>query len=354
MMMYFVNVFLLWSLCVAQFSDISQPVSFQTANLGDSATIECHIQSELKKRVWYKFTTWKRLQLVAAFDSYYNRSIIPDEFLHRYSLKFDKFSSHLTISATTWEEVGTYFCGVMYLNNITFGSGTFLMVKGAKMISDSVVQQPESQSVQPGDSVTLSCSVHTGHCAAEHTDVMWLKNSDHSAPEMIYSSGSKNIICQRTESGEPTCVCNLLMRNLSSDDAGTYCCVVTSCGQILFGNGTRINIHNTEPAELSPTVIALMLSNIILGIVTLILIWTLCKSRRKDSTEATDGSFEGNQTSDAVIYAAVCSAPRRLPPPRQATVKCSGDSVVYSDIRYCQQNQDVSSWDCRQTREEED
>ncbi|XP_044039111.1 signal-regulatory protein beta-2-like isoform X2 [Siniperca chuatsi] len=243
-----------------------------------------------------------------------------------------------------WEDTGTYYCGVMNLDNIQFGQGTFLMIKGAKMISDSVAQQPESQSVQPGDSVTLSCSVHTGHCAAEHTGVFWLKNSDHSAPEMIYSSGSKNGICQRTESGEPTCVYNLLMRNLSSDDAGNYCCVVTSCGQILFGNGTRINIHRdiafTKSVDLSPTVIALMLSNTVLGMVTLLLVWTLCKKHQKNPTPASrssDGSFEGSQTGDAVVYAAVCSAPRGSSC-RPAPLKNSQDTVVYSDVRFCQQD----------------
>ncbi|XP_038587121.1 uncharacterized protein LOC119912159 [Micropterus salmoides] len=330
-MVSFVNVFLLWSLCVAQHSDISQPVPFQTVKLGDSATIECHIKSEMGKRVWYK-TTGKKLQLVVEINSSYNLSVFSAEFHHRYSVRFDKFISNLSISATTWEDVGTYFCGVMHLDSIKFGPGTFLMLKGAKMISDSVVQQPESQSVQPGDSVTLSCSVLTGHCAAEHVSVMWLKTSDHSAPEMIYSSGNKNDICQRTESGETTCVSNLLMRNLSSDDAGAYCCVVTLCGQILFGNGTRINIHNTKPPEQSPTGIALTLSNIILGTVTVFLIWTLCK--RKDSTEATDGCSEGNQTSDAVIYEDLCSVPRSLPA-SQTSVR---STVVYSDIKYCPQN----------------
>ncbi|XP_078132602.1 signal-regulatory protein beta-2-like [Sander vitreus] len=333
MRLYFVNVLLLWPLCAA---DISQPVPFQTVKLGDSATIECHIKSDLYKRVWYKFTTGKGLQLVAAFNHFFNRSIFPGDSQRHYSVKFDIINSHLSISATTWEDVGTYFCGVMQLNEIQFGSGTFLMLKGANPVSDSGVQQRESEPVQPGDSVTLSCSVHTGRCAAEHISVTWLKNSHHSAPQMIYYSGNKS--CQRTESGETSCVYELLLRNLSSDDAGTFYCVLTSCGQTLFGNGTRIIVHknavtNLSPSELSPTVIALTLSNIILGIVTLILIWKLCKSQRKDSTEATDGSSEGNQTTDTVTYATVCSAPRRLPN-RQA----SRDCVVYSNIRYCQQN----------------
>ncbi|XP_049924014.1 uncharacterized protein LOC126404681 [Epinephelus moara] len=349
-MLFFVNVSLLWSLCAAQLSEISQPVRFQTVKLGDSATIECHIRSELKKRVWYKFTTGKGLQLVAAFNFFFNRSIFADDSHHHYSVKFDKINSHLSISETTWEDAGTYFCGVMHLNKIQFGSGTFLMLKGVNIISDSSIQQSKSKSVQPGNSVTLSCSVHTGHCAAEHTAVMWLKNSHHSAPQMIYSSGNK--ICQKTGSGDSTCVYNLHMGNLSSDDAGTYYCVVTSCGRTLFGNGTRIYIYNaavTRPAELSPTIIALMLSNIILGIVTLVLIWTLCKRQKRDSTEAIDGSSEGNQ-SDAVTYAAVRSAPRSLHPKR-ATEKYSGDSVVYSDIKYCHQNREVSSGQGRHTRE---
>uniref|UniRef100_A0A3P8TPS8 Ig-like domain-containing protein n=1 Tax=Amphiprion percula TaxID=161767 RepID=A0A3P8TPS8_AMPPE len=238
MILYLANAFLLWSLCVAQLNEVSQPVSLQTLNLGDSATIECYIKSLMTKRVWYKLTTERKLQLVASFDSHYRRSVLSDEFDWRYSVYFDKVDSHLNIAATSWDDVGTYFCGVMHLNDIQFGSGTFLMLKGAKMISDSVVQQPESQSVQSGDSVTLSCSVHSGQCPAEHISVMWLKNSDHSAPEMIYSPGNENT-CQ-TVSGVASCVNNLLIRNFSDDGAGIYHCVVTSCGQILFGNGTKL------------------------------------------------------------------------------------------------------------------
>lgn len=114
---------------VAQHSDISQPVPFQTVKLGDSATIECHIKSEMGKRVWYK-TTGKKLQLVVEINSSYNVSVFSAEFHHRYSVRFDKFISNLSISATTWEDVGTYFCGVMHFNSIKFGPGTFLMLKG--------------------------------------------------------------------------------------------------------------------------------------------------------------------------------------------------------------------------------
>ncbi|XP_051800167.1 uncharacterized protein LOC127532478 [Acanthochromis polyacanthus] len=145
---------------VAELNEVSQPVSVQTLNLGDSATIQCYIKSLMTKRVWYKLTTERKLQLVAKFDSHYRHSVLSNEFDWRYSVDFDKVDSHLSITATSWEDVGTYFCGVMHLKDIQFGSGTFLMLKviwylfqGAKMSSDSVVQQSESESVQSEDSI---------------------------------------------------------------------------------------------------------------------------------------------------------------------------------------------------------
>ncbi|CAK6973020.1 immunoglobulin kappa light chain-like [Scomber scombrus] len=286
LMLSLLNVFLLCSVCEAQLSDVLQPVSFQSAALGEAVSITCHISSSVRHRVLYKVTTRRRLQIVATTDSFFNLTTFGNQFRQRYAMKSNSTSSYLSIPATTWEDVGTYYCGEMSLNNILIGEGTFLMLKGAKMISDRVVQKPVSQSVQPGNSVTLSCSVHTDRCPAEHTHVLWLKNSDNSAPEMIYSSGNKNDTCKKTEtgSGEATCVYHLVMRNLSSDDAGTYLCAVTSCGEVLFGKGTKININrdNGKPDGLSATVIALMVSNFILGMATLLLIVTLFKSWRKD------------------------------------------------------------------------
>uniref|UniRef100_UPI003AB03E01 signal-regulatory protein beta-2-like n=1 Tax=Centroberyx gerrardi TaxID=166262 RepID=UPI003AB03E01 len=330
MMVYLLNVFMLCNLCVAQFSDISQPVSFQTAELGDPVTIECQINSAMKSRVWYKLTTGRRLQSVTSIHTLNSR---------HYSVKFDGIKYDLSISATMWKDIGTYYCGLLHLNFIEFGPGTFLMLKGPKMNSDSVVQQPVSKSVQPGDSVTLNCSVHTGNCAEEYTSVFWLKNSHNSGPEMIYSSGNKNDSCEKTETGsqQTSCVYNLPKKNLSSADAGTYYCVVASCGEILFGNGTELYIKRNSPLDLSPTVVALALSNIVLGMATLLLVWALCKSRSKGPTEKTDGSSEGNQTSDAVHYAAVNLAPRSSSS-RPATVKYSRDAVLYSEVRHRQQD----------------
>ncbi|XP_071394111.1 signal-regulatory protein beta-2-like [Centroberyx affinis] len=348
MMVYLLNVFLICNLCVAQFNDISQPVSFQTVELGDPVTIECQINSVIRSRVWYKLTTGRRLQRVATIDTQKNQIKFGkqfNQFNQRYSVKHDGIKNDLSISTTTWGDIGTYYCGVVYQNFIEFGSGTHLMLKDPKMSSDSVVQQPVSMSVQPGDSVTLNCSVHTGNCAGEYTSVFWLKNSQNSGRVMIYTPGNKSDNCEKTETGfqQTSCVYNLPKKNLSSADAGTYYCVVASCGEILSGNGTELNIKRnstltTPPLDWTPTVVVvvLALSNIVLGIATLVLIWALCKSRSKNPTEETDGSSEGNQTSDAVHYAAVSLAPRSSSS-RPAKVKHSRDAILYSEVRHRQQ-----------------
>uniref|UniRef100_A0A674E134 Ig-like domain-containing protein n=1 Tax=Salmo trutta TaxID=8032 RepID=A0A674E134_SALTR len=101
-------------------------------------------------------------------------------------------------------------------------------------------------SVQPGDSVTLNCTMHTDTCAGEHS-VYWFRHgSGESHPGIIYTHVDRSDQCEKSsEAGSPTqsCVYNLPKRNLSLSDAGTYYCAVASCGEILFGNGTKLDIQ---------------------------------------------------------------------------------------------------------------
>ncbi|XP_042185284.1 uncharacterized protein LOC112260995 [Oncorhynchus tshawytscha] len=105
-----------------------------------------------------------------------------------------------------------------------------------------------SESVQPGDSVTLNCTIHNETCAGEHS-VYWVRHgSGESHPGIIYTHGDMSDQCEKSpEAGSPTqsCVYNLPKRNLSLSDARTYYCAVASCGEILFGNGTKLEIKDT-------------------------------------------------------------------------------------------------------------
>ncbi|XP_063321738.1 uncharacterized protein LOC134619831 isoform X2 [Pelmatolapia mariae] len=107
----------------------------------------------------------------------------------------------------------------------------------------AVVQQSASETIQPGDSVTLNCTVHTGTCDEEHS-VYWFKDSGDFYPGLLYTHGGRNDQCEKNEQTH-NCVYNLPMNNLNLSHTGTYYCAVASCGHILFGNGTKLDFeHN--------------------------------------------------------------------------------------------------------------
>uniref|UniRef100_A0A4W5P7M3 Ig-like domain-containing protein n=1 Tax=Hucho hucho TaxID=62062 RepID=A0A4W5P7M3_9TELE len=328
-------------------SEISQPAPFIAAKLGENVTVECHVTSNVDHMVWYKMTTGKKLQCVAKAEIFYKHVHYFDEFKdRRFTVLIETPKNCLTITATKPEDIGIYYCGFLRLNSVEFGAGTALMVKGAQLNSDTVVQQPPSESVQLGDSVTLNCTIHTKTCAGEHS-VYWFRyGSGESRPGIIYTHGDRSDQCEKSsEAGSPTqsCVYNLHKRNLSLSDAGTYYCAVASCGEILFGDGTKMDIEVPEhdsPFDLSPTVLSLVVSNIVLGIVTLLLVWALCKTLNRDSRGRTDvpKSFGNqNQDSDVLNYAAVSFTPKNNSSSRRAREKTSREDAVYSDVRYLQQ-----------------
>ncbi|XP_046880218.1 uncharacterized protein LOC124470402 [Hypomesus transpacificus] len=112
----------------------------------------------------------------------------------------------------------------------------------------TVLQQTESEPVHPGDSVTLQCSVLSESCTGQHS-VFWFRaGAGESHPGLLYTQGDRSEECEkRPETPSPTrsCVYSLSKNNLNSSDTGTYYCAVATCGEILFGSGTRLEF---EPA----------------------------------------------------------------------------------------------------------
>uniref|UniRef100_A0A8C7CQ82 Ig-like domain-containing protein n=1 Tax=Oncorhynchus kisutch TaxID=8019 RepID=A0A8C7CQ82_ONCKI len=124
----------------------------------------------------------------------------------------------------------------IFLFSISFSQSLVICVS----VDKTVLQQSMSKSVQPRDSVTLNCTIQTETCEGEHS-VYWFRTQ--------YRSDQ----CENSpEAGSPTqsCVYNLPKRMLSLSDAGTYYCAVDSCGEILFGNGTKLDVecgHSDDP-----------------------------------------------------------------------------------------------------------
>ncbi|CAB1351610.1 unnamed protein product [Coregonus sp. 'balchen'] len=211
-------------------------------------------------------------------------------------------------------DAGTYYCAVASCGEILFGNGTKLDIhKYDFPLTPTALALVTSNIVFNQDSDVVN------YAAVSFT----AKKSSSSRTARAKTSRED---AEYSES----CVYNLPKRNLNLSDAGTYYCAVASCGVILFGNGTKLDIQVPEhdsPFDLSPTVLALVVSNIVLGIVTLLLVWVLCKTQNRDSRD-----------SDVLNYAAVSFTPKKnSSSSRRAREKTSREDAVYSEVRYLQQ-----------------
>uniref|UniRef100_A0A673VWN3 Ig-like domain-containing protein n=1 Tax=Salmo trutta TaxID=8032 RepID=A0A673VWN3_SALTR len=236
-------------------SSIRQESGLMSANVGDTLVLHCFHESDMAVLFsWYKQTLGDKLQLFSTVNKYDRNATFYHEFKDnpRFSVENGQEKNHLRISDMQLSDSGTYYCGSSYSNKMEFGEGAILIVKGSRNMT--VLQQSVSETVQPGDSVTLNCTIHTETCAGEHS-VYWFRHgSGESHPGIIYTHGDRNDQCENSpEAGSPTqsCVYNLPKRNLSLSDAGTYYCAVASCGQILFGKGTKLDIEGKLNSEVS-------------------------------------------------------------------------------------------------------
>ncbi|XP_061089539.1 uncharacterized protein LOC133123228 [Conger conger] len=119
-----------------------------------------------------------------------------------------------------------------------FKNSTHLSAKTAKGIFNLTVLQAEKS-----DSATYYCTF-TFFREIIYGDGTTLIVTGESPPGIIHTHGHRSDECQRssgTVSPTQSCVYNFPKRILSHSDAGTYYCAVATCGEILFGNGTKLD-----------------------------------------------------------------------------------------------------------------
>ncbi|XP_035609135.1 uncharacterized protein LOC118368815 [Oncorhynchus keta] len=230
-------------------SSISQEIGLMSGNVGDAVVLVCFNKGEVGVMFsWYKQTFGNIPQLISTIYKWNKNATFYHEFKNnpRFSVEGGQGKNNLMIADVELSDSGTYYCGSAYGYKVEFGQGFILIVKDSGSKKMPVIHQPVSESVQPGDSVTLNCTIHIETSAGEHS-VYWFRHgSGESHPGIIYTHGERSDQCEKSLEGvSPTqsCVYNLPKRNLSLSDAGTYYCAVASCGEILFGNGTKLDIE---------------------------------------------------------------------------------------------------------------
>ncbi|XP_042258225.1 uncharacterized protein LOC121890035 [Thunnus maccoyii] len=240
---------------LAQMNDLKSPKyvrqekTFYSVNVGEDVTLECFYEDDAAVMFyyWYKQTLGQKPKLMSKFYKHDKNGNFQGEFKNypRLELEASPGKNHLKISDVQISDSATYYCVAGYSYKLEFLEGTTLNVKGSGLNIQASVHQSESESIQPGGSVTLNCTVHTGTCDDGEHSVYWFKNSQESHPGIIYTHGGRNDQCERNNNTQThTCVYNLPMKSVNLSHTGTYYCAVTSCGQIVFGNGTKMDIGN--------------------------------------------------------------------------------------------------------------
>ncbi|XP_044062385.1 uncharacterized protein LOC122880889 [Siniperca chuatsi] len=240
-------------------------VPVTTVQLGEPATFTCalpNIEISRIKLYWYKQRAGETLKLIVTVWKSAKPEYAPAFSVSRLDVNVSKNISNLTILRTIQEDEGMYHCAVLEWINITW-TGTYLSLEGNNQRTSNytVVQGPTvSDPDRPGDS-TLQCSVLSDSdnktCPGDHSVYWFRAGSDKSHPHIIYTDGNRHDECDKRSDSQKSCVYRF-SKTVSSSDAGTYYCAVATCGEILFGDGTKLPIEQTASYEFIALVIAIV------------------------------------------------------------------------------------------------
>ncbi|XP_032439651.1 uncharacterized protein LOC116733067 [Xiphophorus hellerii] len=264
---------------VIQSGPVKQDSGVRSAIAGENVQLRCFYSSQSAMHFsWYRQKLGKRPELLSTIYKYDD----PSKVFHwleknpRISVERSEGINHLHISDVQLSDSATYYCASSYSNSVEFGEGVFLNVEGTNHVE--LVQEPNSETLQPGSSVTFNCTVDTEACEGGHT-VLWYRHGAYQAVLRTHTSQCE--ITSAHQKSSQTCVYHLQKNNLSSSDAGTYYCVVASCGKMLFGSGSELLVRRHAEERLSQTGTFFWLSVFRCGILLLFVMICVCIYIRK-------------------------------------------------------------------------
>ncbi|XP_040904165.1 uncharacterized protein LOC121188455 isoform X2 [Toxotes jaculatrix] len=318
----------------------------RTVHVGDDVTLTCSRQSsqlETGTLFWIRLTAGNLPEVLGAtytFDSIYINKT------PRITAKQEPQTFVLHITKTELSDTAFYYCEKHVELQTTFLNITFLRVKGTEPDITTVIPISPSEPVHPGDSVTLQCSVLSDSekktCPGDHRVYWFRAGSDGSHHSVIYVHGEK---CERNPGAlsPQICVYNFSRNNVISSDAGTYYCAVATCGEILFGNGTKLVIEDGTKLDIEAninTVPLLLLAALALSLIFIfLLIYTIKKNKSASSTAmqtnaATAMGDEQSQKTDedSLVYSVAKFTRKPGRSLRRDTKSFEGESI-YADVR---------------------
>ncbi|XP_007550332.2 uncharacterized protein LOC103136837 [Poecilia formosa] len=221
----------------------------------------------------------------------------------------------LHISKVQHSDAGLYYCLKVNRLNMTFLKGEFLRISGKESNITAIVQHPLPDQVHPGSPVSLQCSVlfnsQDKTCSTDHRVFWFLAGSDRSHPSLIYAPANHSNECKNNPDDHSGRKCLYsFSKNITASDVGTYYCAVASCGELLFGNGTKLDIEGPSMLDLQKTnavfiVLCAILtaSVIVIFILTYILMKKTCQCSNDGKGSHDDQQIQ-QRNDNSLVYTA--------------------------------------------------
>nr|XP_020501234.1 uncharacterized protein LOC109992812 isoform X1 [Labrus bergylta] len=290
-------------------SDVKQGSGVITATLGQNVTLPCSCENDaVTFFTWYQQHLGDKPVIISTLMKHKKEASISPAYKERFKVAGQGGVNNLVIRDVLLSDSAIYYCGILEYNTVEFGKGVFLHVKSSSSKTKTVVHQSALGPLRVGDSVNLSCTVHAESCA-EQQSFYWFRHGA-AQPAIIYHNAGECI--KDPGSHMRNCTLNLPLKSVSSSDAGMYYCALASCGEVVFGNGTRVQIGG-DSANV-PSLLAYFLSVALAVFIIVLLVLTVIMQKLKNkscstckgsaASEATGGELNSHDA-DHLHYAAL-------------------------------------------------
>uniref|UniRef100_A0A3B3V2A9 V-set and immunoglobulin domain-containing protein 1-like n=1 Tax=Poecilia latipinna TaxID=48699 RepID=A0A3B3V2A9_9TELE len=274
--------------------DIIQDSGVRTAKVGGTVTLPCSCQhNAITYFYWYCQIQGEKPRIISKQMKHDTEAEISPAYKERFRVlvRSEAGVNDLIITDLQPLDSGTYYCVMLEFNAIEFGRGVFLHVKTSSSNAQPSKQQPTLKKLlRLGGSVNLSCSVSAEPCEGER-NLYWFRRTAAQPPLMYPSEGHCTSLYNETLYGI-NCTSTLELDPVRSSDAGTYHCALASCGSVVFGGGTKVELKMGKmqrekwfPFLISPELVVHFLSGaltvtVILSAVMAFSIWRIKKTIR--------------------------------------------------------------------------
>ncbi|XP_044219858.1 uncharacterized protein LOC122990550 isoform X2 [Thunnus albacares] len=323
----------------------------KTVGVGDNVNLTCTRQTSE-----YEATTLFWIRLVAGslpefLGGTFNIDYDGVDKTTRITAKQKSGTFVLRINKSELSDAGLYYCIKVDQLKMTFLNGTFLRIKGPEPDITAITQDFPSDPVHPGDSVTLQCSVlsdsENKKCPEEHRVYWFRAGSDESHPSFIYAHGNSGDECEKSsETRSPQKCVYSFSKNVSSSDAGTYYCAVATYREILFGNGTKLDIEVVSRWNLQKanTIIYLLCAALAINLVVIAFLIYHIKRKSCDccnaavalqtNAETASGGQQSQQRyENSLVYSGVTFTKKKAGKAGRRNAKAAEENCVYNTVR---------------------